>query len=47
MKFQVFEGAQEVFSRLTAVCFMLLPHNPTDYPNTTRGRSVGPPVAVN
>jgi len=28
IKFQLFEGAQDVFSRLTAVCCMLLPHNP-------------------
>jgi hypothetical protein len=46
MTFQEFEGAQDVFSRLPAVCFMLLPHNPTDYPSTIRGWSVGPPVAV-
>jgi len=26
---------------------MLLPHNPTGYPSTTRGMSVGPYVAVN
>jgi len=45
IKFQLFEDAQNVFSRLTAVCCMLLPHNP--YPSTTRGTSVGPRVAVN
>ncbi len=28
IKFQLYEGAQNVFSRFTAVCFMLLPHNP-------------------
>jgi len=28
IKFQLFEGAQDVFSRLTAVCCMLLSHNP-------------------
>ena len=28
IKFQLFEGAQDVFSRLMAVCYMLLPHNP-------------------
>ena len=26
---------------------MLLPHNPYRLPSTTRGMSVGPPVAVN
>jgi hypothetical protein len=28
IKCQLFEGAQDVFSRLMAVCCMLLPHNP-------------------
>ena len=28
IKFQLFKGAQDVFSRLTAVCCILLPHNP-------------------
>jgi hypothetical protein len=28
IKFQLFEGAQDVFNRLTAVCCMSLPHNP-------------------
>jgi len=28
IKFQLFKGAQDVFSRLTAICCMLLPHNP-------------------
>jgi len=32
MKFQLFEGAQDVFSRLTAVCCLLLPHNPYRLP---------------
>ena len=45
--FQIFEDAQDVVTRLTAVCGMLLPHNPYNYPSTTRGMSVGPPVAVN
>ena len=27
IEFQVFEGAQDVFIRLTAVCCMFLPHN--------------------
>ena len=46
MTFEVFEGAQDVFSRLPAVCYMLLPYKPTDYPSTIRGRSVGHLVAV-
>jgi len=29
IKFQLFEGAQDVFIRLMAVCCMLLPHNPS------------------
>jgi hypothetical protein len=28
IKFQLFEGAQDIFSKLMAVCCMLLPHNP-------------------
>ena len=28
IKFQLFEGAQDIFSRLMAVCCMLLPHDP-------------------
>ena len=28
MNFQLFEGAQDDVTRLTAVCCMLLPHNP-------------------
>jgi len=32
IKFQLFEGAQDVFSRLMAVCCMLLPHNPYRLP---------------
>jgi len=32
MKFQLFEGALDVFSRLTAVCCKLLPHNPYRLP---------------
>jgi hypothetical protein len=43
IKFQLFEGAQDVFSRLTAVCWMLLKHNLS----TTRGMLVGHTVAVN
>ena len=47
IKFQLFEGAQDVVARLTAVCCMLLPHSPYRLPSTTRGMSVGPPIAVN
>jgi len=32
MTFQLFGGAQDVFSRLMAMCFMLLPHNPYRLP---------------
>jgi len=32
IKFQLFEGAQDVFRRLTAVCCMLLPHDPYKLP---------------
>jgi len=32
IKFQLFEGAQEVFTGLMAVCCMLLPHNPYRLP---------------
>ena len=32
IKFHLFEGAQDVFNRLTAVCCMLLPHNPYRVP---------------
>ena len=31
--------------RLCVACYY--PTTPTDYPSTTRGTSVGPPVAVN
>jgi hypothetical protein len=34
IKFQLFEVAQDVFSRLTAVCCMLLPHNPYRLPQS-------------
>jgi len=44
---QLFEGAQDVLvdGRLCVACYY--PTTPTDYPSTTRGMSVGPPVAVN
>jgi len=47
IKFQLFEGAQDVVTiwRLYVPCYY--PTTPTDYPSTTRGTSVGPPVAVN
>jgi hypothetical protein len=32
IKFQLFEGAQDIFGGLTAVCCMLLPHNPHRLP---------------
>jgi len=32
IKFHLFEGAQDVVTRLTAVCCMLLPHNPYKLP---------------
>jgi len=41
-KFQLFEGAQEVFSRLTAVCCMLLPHNPYGLPQHYKKHDCGP-----
>ena len=48
IKFQLFEGAQEVFIRLTAVCYMFLPHNPYILPqHYKRHVCVEPHVAVN
>ena len=44
IKFQLFEGAQDAFARLTVACYY--PTTPTDYPSTTRGMSVEPPVVV-
>jgi hypothetical protein len=32
IKFQLFVGAQDIFSRLMAVCCMVLPHNPYRLP---------------
>ena len=45
-EFQLFEGAKKflVDSRLCVACYY--PTTTTDYPSTTRGMSVGPPVAV-
>jgi hypothetical protein len=45
-KFQLFEGAQNIVTRLMAVCCMY-PITPTDYPSTTRGMSMSHTVAVN
>ena len=45
--YSLFGSAQDVFSSLTAVYYMLVPTTPRDYPSTTRDRSVDPPVAVN
>ena len=42
IKFQLFEGAQDVFSRLTAVCCMLLPHNPYRLPQHYKRQVCGP-----
>ena len=39
------QGCQEDFCRWTTVCYY--PTTLTDYPSTTRGTSVGHPVAVN
>jgi hypothetical protein len=41
-EFQQFRGAQEVFSRLTAVCCMLLPHNPYRLPQHYKRHVCGP-----
>jgi len=42
IKFQLFEGAQDVHSRLTAVCCMLLLHNPYRLPQYYKGQVCGP-----
>ena len=47
IELQQFGVAQEVFIKLTALCCMFLPHNHFQFPSTTRGTCVGPPVAVN
>jgi len=41
-KFQLFKGAQDVFARLTAVCCMLLPHNPYTLPHHYNRHICGP-----
>ena len=47
IKFQVFEGAQDVFSRLTVVCCTLVPNNPYRVLKHYKNMLVGPSVAVN
>jgi len=42
IKFLLFEGAQDVFSRLTAECCMLLPHNPYRVPQHYKRHVCGP-----
>ena len=42
INFQLFEGTQDVFSRLTAVCWMLLPHNPSRVPQHYKRHVCGP-----
>ena len=42
VKFQLFEGAQDVFIRLTAVCCMFLPHNPYTLPQHYKRHVCGP-----
>jgi len=46
IKFQLFEGAQDV-TRLTTVCCTLLPHNPYRLPQHYNRHICGPLVAVN
>ena len=41
-EFQLFRGAQGIFSRLTTVCCMLLPHNPYRLPQHYKRRVCGP-----
>jgi len=45
IKLQLFEGAQDVFIRLTAVCCMFLPHNPYRLPQHYKRRVCGPPCS--
>ena len=47
IKFQLFEGAQDFLVDWWLCIACYYPTTPADYPNTTRGTSVGPPVAVN
>ena len=41
-EFQLFGGCQEIFSRFTAVCCMLLPHNPYRLPQHHKRHVCGP-----
>jgi len=41
IKFPLFGGFQDVFSRLTAVCCMLLPHNPYRLPQHCKRQVCG------
>jgi hypothetical protein len=41
-EFQLFRGAQHIFSRLTTVCRMLLPHNPYRLPQHYKRHVCGP-----
>jgi len=41
-EFQLFRGAQDVFSRLTTVCWMLLPHNTYRLPQHYKRHVCGP-----
>jgi hypothetical protein len=41
-EFQLFRGAQDVFSRFTTVCWMLLPHNPYRLPQHYKRHVCGP-----
>jgi len=42
MKFQLFEGAQDIISRLTAVCCMLLPNKQYGVPQQYKRHVCGP-----
>jgi len=42
VKFHLFEGAQDVVTRLTAVCCKLLPHNPYRLPQHYKRQVCGP-----
>jgi len=42
IKFQLFEGAQDIVTRLTAVCCTLLPHNPYRLPQHYKRLVCGP-----
>jgi len=44
-EFQLFGGAEDVFSRLTILCRMLLPHNPYRLPQHCKRHVCGPPYS--